>query len=435
MVWCSVPFCNNSSEKGYSMKILPKDPERRAKWIHKINREHWEPTNNCHVCEVHFAPEMWEHRTDKKKLKPNAIPTIFGYYIKEKVIEDLTNEISYFTSEKDVQDEEVIMITEYLDSTSKKADMQNVQEKDVQNVEVINESLDSTSKKADMQNVQEKDNVQNVEVINESLDFTYENDDVQDQIQDVEMTIDENVGPNTLTRNESHTYKKYRATELSLIRLRRKFEIMKYKNRLLQDKINNDKYKVALEKLFTDNQIQVLLAKKSNAKCWSNDTIQRALKLKFTCGTVGYEELLQQGMPFPSLRTLRRKLENFKFESGISNEMLEFLKFKASSFEDIDKECGLVLDEMSITLKTIFDPSTNTVLGNITFPNDKGIATYVLTFMITDTASRWKHVVGYFFTGFKNLTAGRATLCDGLARFSTSSPRSSPTRSKNELSS
>ncbi|XP_018398977.1 PREDICTED: uncharacterized protein LOC108776768 isoform X3 [Cyphomyrmex costatus] len=224
-----------------------------------------------------------------------------------------------------------------------------------------------------MQNVQNNDDVQNVEIINESVDFTYENvqDDVQDQIQDVEMTIDENMVSNTLTGNESHTYKKHKATRLSLIRLRKKFEIMKYKNRLLQDKINNDKYKVALKKIFTENQIQVLLAKKSNAKCWSNDTIQRALKLKFTCGTTGYEELLQQGMPFPSLRTLRRKLENFKFESGISNEMFEFLKFKASSFEDIDKECGLVLDEMSITSKTVFDPSTNTMLGNIIFPNDK----------------------------------------------------------------
>ena len=60
----------------------------------------------------------------------------------------------------------------------------------------------------------------------------------------------------------------------------------------------------------------------------------------------------------------------------------EFLKFKtqSSSFENIDKECGLVLNEkynyqMNITLKTVFDPSTNTMLGNITFPNDKGIAT------------------------------------------------------------
>lgn len=36
---------------------------------------------------MHFAPEMWEpNRIDnKKKLKPYAVPTIFGFFIKEKV--------------------------------------------------------------------------------------------------------------------------------------------------------------------------------------------------------------------------------------------------------------------------------------------------------------------------------------------------------------
>lgn len=33
------------------------------------------------------------------------------------------------------------------------------------------------------------------------------------------------------------------------------------------------------------------------------------LKLKFCCGATGYEELRRQGLPFPGLRTLRRKLE------------------------------------------------------------------------------------------------------------------------------
>jgi len=104
-------------------------------------------------------------------------------------------------------------------------------------------------------------------------------------------------------------------------------------------------------------------------------------------------------MPLPCLRTLRRNLENFKFESGISNEMFQFLKFKASSFQNTDKECGLVLDEMSITPKIVYDSSTNTRLGNITFPNQTGIATHILTFMIVGTVSRWKHVVGYFYIG------------------------------------
>lgn len=40
---------------------------------------------------MHFAPEMWERRIDnKKKLKPNAVPTIFGCFIKEKVFREPT---------------------------------------------------------------------------------------------------------------------------------------------------------------------------------------------------------------------------------------------------------------------------------------------------------------------------------------------------------
>lgn len=54
---------------------------------------------------------------------------------------------------------------------------------------------------------------------------------------------------------------------------------------------------------------------------------------------------------------------------------------------------------MSIISKNVYDPSTKTKLGNITFPNQKGIATHVLTLMLTGTARRWKHVVGYFYTG------------------------------------
>ncbi|XP_024871136.1 uncharacterized protein LOC112465596 [Temnothorax curvispinosus] len=134
--------------------------------------------------------------------------------------------------------------------------------------------------------------------------------------------------------------------------------------------INNNKYRQMLKEMLTNDQIRTLFTKK-RIKNWSNETIQRALKLQFTCGTTGYEELILQGMPLPSLRTLRRKLENLKFESGISNEMFDFLKLKASRLQDNDKECGLVMDEMSITPKNIYDSSTKTMLGNITYPNEK----------------------------------------------------------------
>lgn len=35
---------------------------------------------------MHFKPEMWEQRIDnKRKLKQNAVPTIFEYYQKKKI--------------------------------------------------------------------------------------------------------------------------------------------------------------------------------------------------------------------------------------------------------------------------------------------------------------------------------------------------------------
>lgn len=94
-------------------------------------------------------------------------------------------------------------------------------------------------------------------------------------------------------------------------------------------------------------------------------------------------------MPLPSLRILQRRLENLKFESGISNEMFDFLQLKVSFFQNnIDRKCGLVIDEMSITPKHVYDSSTKTFLGNITLPHEEGIATHALAFMLTGTASR-----------------------------------------------
>lgn len=76
-----------------------------------------------------------------------------------------------------------------------------------------------------------------------------------------------------------------------------------------------------------------------------------AYKLRFACGSAGYEEILRQKFPFPCIRILTRKLENLKFTSGtVITEIFEFLKIKIAHFEkDIYEDCMIVLDEMSIT--------------------------------------------------------------------------------------
>ncbi|EZA50183.1 hypothetical protein X777_11246, partial [Ooceraea biroi] len=79
---CAAPFCNNSAAKGYSMKIFPKDPIHRALRIKNVPSDNWTWTKNSRLCEVHFAQEMWDANR-KHKLKQDAIPTIFVFFLKK----------------------------------------------------------------------------------------------------------------------------------------------------------------------------------------------------------------------------------------------------------------------------------------------------------------------------------------------------------------
>ncbi|XP_043483545.1 uncharacterized protein LOC122512006 [Leptopilina heterotoma] len=84
-------------------------------------------------------------------------------------------------------------------------------------------------------------------------------------------------------------------------------KVVKEKRRLVSEK--HSTYKAILLTLFTEDQINHLIkqqraGEKSKVTKWSNTTVKKALRLKFACGTAGYEELLKQGFPFPSRRTL-----------------------------------------------------------------------------------------------------------------------------------
>lgn len=67
------------------MKIFPRDEKRRAQWSANVRRKNWSPTRNSYLCEVHFEPKMWEKTTvdGRRKLKCNAVPTIFEFYLKK----------------------------------------------------------------------------------------------------------------------------------------------------------------------------------------------------------------------------------------------------------------------------------------------------------------------------------------------------------------
>ncbi|TGZ54875.1 hypothetical protein DBV15_01901 [Temnothorax longispinosus] len=83
---CCADGCFSRQVKGKVFHLLPSgksDSVRRAEWIRRIGRECWTPNRNTRLCEDHFTPDQYEqHRIDgKRKLKCNAVPSIFMRYI------------------------------------------------------------------------------------------------------------------------------------------------------------------------------------------------------------------------------------------------------------------------------------------------------------------------------------------------------------------
>ena len=141
-----------------------------------------------------------------------------------------------------------------------------------------------------------------------------------------------------------------------------------------------------------------MLRDKRRVSKWSPATVKKSLQLHFACGPTGYNTVLNQGLPLPSLRTLRRSIQFVKFNSGILDEVFEFLRIKVHSMNKFERECCLTLDEMSVKQSVDFDNRTGQFIGNVTLPNHTGQATHCLVFMIGGITTRWKQTVAYYFT-------------------------------------
>ncbi|KAM7299236.1 uncharacterized protein ISCGN_019803 [Ixodes scapularis] len=71
-----------------------------------------------------------------------------------------------------------------------------------------------------------------------------------------------------------------------------------------------------LHKFFTADQLAALLRSSNRGSKWSNETVKKSLQMRFTCGSLGYDLLLEGSFPLPSSRTLGRRLEGEHCPTG-----------------------------------------------------------------------------------------------------------------------
>ncbi|XP_020796541.1 THAP domain-containing protein 11-like [Boleophthalmus pectinirostris] len=73
-VCCAVGCKNNKSQKnGIIFYNIPKDPERRRRWISAIARENWSPNGNTRLCSQHFV----SGKKSENQYDPDYVPSLF----------------------------------------------------------------------------------------------------------------------------------------------------------------------------------------------------------------------------------------------------------------------------------------------------------------------------------------------------------------------
>ena len=97
MVYCCAVGCSNDSrsvskEHGISFHRLPTENSLLQKWLAKISRVDFVVTKDTRLCSDHFEPDCFERdlraelrgSKGKRKLKPDAVPTIFDHRPRKK---------------------------------------------------------------------------------------------------------------------------------------------------------------------------------------------------------------------------------------------------------------------------------------------------------------------------------------------------------------
>ncbi|KAL1488638.1 hypothetical protein ABEB36_014438 [Hypothenemus hampei] len=111
MPCCSSINCVKNSANS-RMFAFPANPVRRAIWVQNMQRD-FIPTSGSRLCENHFEKSQFEsNRQDGwKKLKPNAVPTLFDVVLNPpSIIDPCTKKFIYKTisSNEEVHAQEVL---------------------------------------------------------------------------------------------------------------------------------------------------------------------------------------------------------------------------------------------------------------------------------------------------------------------------------------
>ncbi|XP_018359439.1 PREDICTED: uncharacterized protein LOC108758783, partial [Trachymyrmex cornetzi] len=157
--------------------------------------------------------------------------------------------------------------------------------------------------------------------------------------------------------------------------LKEKLKMAEEERDILKSRVNDLEKNIAenteiINTVLNKDQQRAIVYGTTRGSKWSDETIEKGLYLHFACGSHGYNQIIKLVAPFPSLRTLRNKIEDIKFEPGVFEDVFKYLQLIVPHISPTWKICGLVFDEMAIKEQIDFDTNTKAYIGNVTLSSN-----------------------------------------------------------------
>ncbi|XP_061604214.1 uncharacterized protein LOC133465423 isoform X1 [Phyllopteryx taeniolatus] len=356
MVCCVAVGCSTRFKQGVRMHRFPRNPERRRLWEIQVKRVGWKPHNNSLLCDKHFDDTQRELNHPEKPLKWNAVPNIFAH----------TKKVAARRPRKRRTEPDPPKFWNKLDHPYAQKYQVDSGTADVSVSGYRKHGKLKTKTPSGLSyQIPHRSDINMADIIKE---------DVVNPVPAVPAIPAVHAAPTVtiVPVNPDDQIHKLQAQNLIL---RRK---LRYEQRLRRS-IANER-SVMQEKMrmvFNNNQIENMTKKSSCSFKWSMDSYRKALKLRNACGKTGYDELLRQGYPLPSLRSLRRK-EVVSMDSETQEATL-----KTSSTDGKQRDCPLASDETAIEADCQNDETSRGFCEDVTPPGYSATPTHAVFLLVS----------------------------------------------------
>lgn len=160
-------------------------------------------------------------------------------------------------------------------------------------------------------------------------------------------------------------------------------QLRHYKSKCQQLCQNKKEETDAVKKMFTKNQMNMLLNRRKRVN-WTSEEAASAFTLRYYSKKAYLYVKEKLHFPLPGLSSLRRWASKLKISNGILTSVLEFMQLAGESMNDFEKTVVLCFDEVKVQNIVEYDVGNDRILG----PHN-----YMQCIMARGLFSNWKQPI------------------------------------------